>query len=95
MTETKETVRRIGGLHGKVLTATVVTPFVSHSNLKGQNCNTIHMGSDGGKVILEPKKQTFTPTSATNSEFLSFGAQLLSELDYDQKSLMPEGTPVG
>jgi hypothetical protein len=104
MIGTKETARRIGGLYGAVLTATVDASFASHPDLKGQNCHTIHMGG-GGAVMMESKKQTLTPTSSTDSELLSLGALLLpdllwarnfmAELDYDQRSAMPEGTPVG
>ena len=48
----------------------------------------------GGAVKMESKKQTLTPTSSTDPELLSLGAQLLpdllwarvfiEELDYDQ-----------
>jgi hypothetical protein len=67
MIGTKETARRIGGLYGAVLTATVDASFASHPDLKGQNCYTIHMGG-GGAVMMESKKQTLTPTSSTDSE---------------------------
>ena len=104
MIGTKETARRIGGMHGAVLTATVDASFASHPDLKGQSCYTIHMGG-GGAVMMESKKQTITATSSTDSELLALGALLLpdllwarnfmAELDYSQKSAMPDGTPVG
>jgi hypothetical protein len=62
MIGTKETARRISGLYGAVLTATVDASFASHPDLKGQNCHTILMGG-GGAVMMESKKQTLTPTS--------------------------------
>ena len=104
MIGTKTKARRIGGMHGAVLTATVDASFASHPDLKGQNCYTLHMGG-GGAVMMSTKKQTVTPQSTADSEALSLGATFLpdllwarnfmEELDYDQRSVMPEGTPVG
>jgi hypothetical protein len=49
MIGTKTKARRIGGMHGAVLTATVEASFASHPDLKGQSCYIIHMV--GGKYL--------------------------------------------
>jgi hypothetical protein len=104
MIGTKSKARRIGGMHGAVLTATVDASFAPSPGLKGQSSYTIHMGG-GGAVMADSKRQTITAQSSTDSELLGAGALLLpdllwarnfvSELGYDQRSVMPGGTPVG
>ena len=100
---TKGVPRRIGGKFGAVLTATVDSSFASHKDLKGQSCYTIHMGG-GGAVAMDTKKQTLTPQSSTESEIygnvfmlpkLIWSRNVCYELSYDQRSVMPKGTPVG
>jgi hypothetical protein len=97
--------RRIGGMHGAVLTATVDAAFMTHPDSKGHSSYTIHMGGGGGAVMADSKKQTITGTSSTDTELIALAKPFLPdllwaqnfmfELDYDQRSAMPEGTPVG
>lgn len=70
----KKMARRIGGLYGAVLMATVNAFFVSHFELKGHRY-TFYMSD--GTFMMESKKQTPTPTSSTDLELLFLGAQLL------------------
>jgi hypothetical protein len=58
----------------------------------------------GGAVAMDTKKQTLTPQSSTESEIygnafmlpkLIWSRNVCYELSYDQRSVMPKGTPVG
>jgi hypothetical protein len=101
---TKDTPRRIGGLHGTSLTGTVDSAFANHPDLKGQSCYTLTLGGIG-TVMTDTKKQTITAQSSTDSELLGAGWLLLPnliwarnflfELGYDQSLIFPDGTPIG
>ena len=100
---TKGVPRRVGGKYGAVLSATVDSSFASHKDMKGQSCWTVHLGG-GGSVGMDTKKQTYTPQSSCESEVygndellpnIIWYKKILGELSYDQRSVMPNGTPVG
>ncbi len=104
MIGTKSKARVIGGMYGTALTACVDASFAPSDGLKGQSSYAIFMGG-GGSVMMDSKRQTITAGSSTDSELLAAGQLLLPnlqwarnflfELGYDQRSVMPNGTPVG
>ena len=86
MIGTKTKARRISGMHGVVLTATVDASFASHPDLKGQS----NYGG-GGAVMMSSKRQTITPTSSTDSELLSLGALFLPDVQWARNFLAELG----
>jgi len=100
---TKDVPRVLGGPYGAVLTGTVDSAFASWPDGKGQSAHSLHLGG-GGAVIFNTSKQTLTPQSSTESEIYGneeynktniWTRGILQELDRDQRSVIPGGTPTG
>jgi hypothetical protein len=100
---TKDVPRVLGGPYGAVLTGTVDSSFASWPDGKGQSAHSLHLGG-GGAVIFHTAKQTLTPQSSTDSEIYGneeynktniWARGFLQELDRDQRSVIPGGTPSG
>ena len=100
---TKDEPRRIGGIHGVSIQATVDSSFPSTDDMKGQSAYSIHIAG-GGAVIFDTHKHTGTAEPSADSEVfgnsyadksIKWSRNFCKELGYDQISIFPNGTPLG